>query len=80
MNIELKNVFTNLGRVYASVCDDKNIDITGALADPVAVIDLVLAQEKMRQIAERRAEMAEWAADCRDDALLMNQQHRGAKL
>ena len=69
MNIELKNVFTNLGRVYASVEHGKHIDITGALADPAAAIDILLAGEKMRQIAERNARLREFADECREDAI-----------
>ena len=70
----------NRGRIYVELEQGRNVDVTGGLTDPVEAIDLLLAQERLRQIAERRAEMAEWAADCRDDALIMNQQHRGAKL
>jgi hypothetical protein len=73
-------VTINRGRIYVELEQGRNVDVTGGLTDPVEAIDLLLAQERLRQIAERRAEMAEWAADCRDDALIMNQQHRGAKL
>jgi hypothetical protein len=80
MNLTFRNVFTNLGRIYAEVEHGKSIDITGALTDPVEAIDLVLAQERLRQIAERTADNRAWAMQLRDEALGMNEQTRGVKL
>ena len=80
MNLEFKQLRVNLGRVYAEVEHGKSIDITGALVDPVEAIDLVLAQERLRQIAERTADKRAWAMQLRDEALGMNEQTRGVKL
>ena len=80
MRLEFKHVSVNKGRVYIEVADGKHIDCTDGLSDPAAAIDLMLAGERMRQIAERRAELSEWAAECRDDALGMNERHAGVKL
>jgi len=80
MNLEFKQLRVNLGRVYAEVEHGKSIDITGALVDPVEAIDLLLAQERLRQIAERTADNRAWAMQLRDEALGMNEQTRGVKL
>jgi hypothetical protein len=47
----------------------RNVDITGGLTDPAAAIDLMMASEKMRQIAERNARLREFADECREDAI-----------
>jgi len=80
MNLNFKQLRVNLGRVYAEVEHGKSIDITGALTDPEAAIDVLLAGEKMRQIAERAADNRAWAMQLRDEALGMNEQTRGVKL
>jgi hypothetical protein len=69
MQLNFKHVFANLGRVYASVEHGKHIDITGALSDPAAAIDLLLAGERMRRIAERQAQIRAFADECREDAI-----------
>lgn len=80
MNLQFKQLRVNLGRVYAEVEHGKSIDITGALTDPEAAIDVLLAGERMRQIADRQARLREFAAECQSDALGMNEQTRGAKI
>lgn len=74
MNIQFKHLRVNLGRVYAEVEYGKSIDITGALVNPEAAIDALLAGEKMRQISERQARLREFADECREDAI------RGARI
>jgi hypothetical protein len=74
VNLQFKQLSVNLGRVYAEVDDDKWIDITGALVNPEAAIDVLLADYKMRQIAERNARLREFADECREDAI------RGARI
>ena len=69
MRLEFKNVSVNRGRVYIEVEQGRHVDITGGLTDPAAAIDLMMASERMRQIAERNARLREFADECREDAI-----------
>ena len=69
MNLQFRNVTINRGRVYIEVADGKHIDCTDGLTDPAAAIDLMMASEKMRQIAERNARLREFADEFREDAI-----------
>jgi len=69
MRLEFKHVSVNKGRVFVELEHGKHIDITGGLTDPAAAIDLMMASEKMRQIAERNARLREFADECREDAI-----------
>jgi hypothetical protein len=69
VNLQFRNVSVNRGRVYIEVADGKHIDVTGGLTDPAAAIDLMMAEEKMRQIWERTQRLREFAAECREDAI-----------
>lgn len=69
MNLQFRNVTINRGRIYIEVEHGKHIDITGGLTDPAAAIDLLLAGERMRQIAERNTRLREFADECREDAI-----------
>jgi len=80
MNLNFRNVSINRGRVYIEVADGKHIDCTDGLTDPAAAIDLMLAGERMRRIAERQARLREFAAECQGAALGMNEQCRGVQL
>lgn len=80
MNLTFRSVTINRGRIYVELEQGRNVDITGGLADPEAAIDLMLAGEKMRQIAERQAQLREFAAECQDDALGMNERHAGVRI
>jgi hypothetical protein len=74
MNLQFRNVTINRGRIYVELEQGRNVDITGGLTDPAAAIDLMMASERMRQIAERNARLREFAAECREDAI------RGARI
>ena len=55
MKVDMNHLFVNLQRVYATVGDGKCVDITGALADPASVRDILLGedvQKERRRIAE----------------------------
>jgi hypothetical protein len=80
MRIELKEVTVNRGRVYAQVDHGKHIDITGALSDPAAAIDLLLAEERLRQISEQAAERRALAVKIQGEILDENARHEGARL
>jgi hypothetical protein len=74
VRLEFRNVTINKGRIYVELEQGRNVDVTGGLADPAAAIDLMMASEKMRQIAERNAGLREFADECREDAI------RGARI
>jgi hypothetical protein len=69
VRLEFRNVTINRGRIYVELEQGRNVDITGGLTDPAAAIDLMMAGEKLRQIAERNARLREFADECREDAI-----------
>lgn len=74
--LEFKNTWTNKGRVYVGLESGKCLDVTGGLVDPVAAADTMLAEERLKQIAEARAEQQAMAREFQREALYQNEESR----
>lgn len=80
MQLTFRKVSINRGRVFVELENGRRIDVTGGLADPMEVIDQLMAGERTRQMALEAAGRKRMADELRKEIIDENARWEGWRI